>query len=91
MCYIIMCSVTALVLYDIAISETKNWNTQLEQNAEELYEDGWCTWWMKLFSFNVYRKGSGNNQKKQSKAVSEQERSLFSVQTKTILDILIVN
>ena len=29
---------------------TKNWNRRMEQKAEELYKDGWCTCQITVFS-----------------------------------------
>ena len=39
-CFIIKYSVTVLVL---TIGDTKMWNRRMEQKAEELYEDSYCT------------------------------------------------
>ena len=46
-CYIIKYSV---ILKCSMISKTKNWNRRMEQKAEELYEDDWCTSQTTVFS-----------------------------------------
>ena len=40
-------------------SETKNWKRRVEQKAEELYEDGWCTSYTPQFSVDEHTQKNG--------------------------------